>query len=74
MQINPVYEKSELSFSIKKTGLKSLLIGDNLPNRNYSNTLNQLLPSLQSFKPGSLKVDDFPNLTSIITIGENKLP
>ncbi|KAI5643379.1 AMP-binding enzyme domain-containing protein [Phthorimaea operculella] len=72
--INPVYEPSELSFSIRKTGLKSLIIGDQIPRRDYYNTLRTLIPELQNSKPGSLHSTGFPNLTSVISIDKNAPP
>ncbi|XP_075974805.1 acyl-CoA synthetase family member 2 [Anticarsia gemmatalis] len=72
--INPVYEKSELSFCLKKTEMKSLLIGATLPKRNYYETLTQVLPELQNSSPGSLKSSEFPHLTSIIYSGKDNLP
>ncbi|CAB3223913.1 unnamed protein product [Arctia plantaginis] len=71
--INPVYEKNELGFCIKKTGMKSLLVGNPLPNRDYNKTLLQLLPNIQTSKPGSWTSKEFPNLTSIINTGKNDL-
>uniref|UniRef100_A0A2H1WA28 Medium-chain acyl-CoA ligase ACSF2, mitochondrial n=1 Tax=Spodoptera frugiperda TaxID=7108 RepID=A0A2H1WA28_SPOFR len=71
--INPAYEKKELSFCIKKTGMKSLLIGDALPRRNYYEALSQLIPELQNSGPGYWKSSEFPTLNSIINAGKNKL-
>lgn len=71
--INPVYESNELGFCIKKTGLKSLLVGETLPNRDYYKTLLQILPDIQTSKPGSWTSKEFPNLTSIINAGKNNL-
>ncbi|CAH0581128.1 unnamed protein product [Chrysodeixis includens] len=71
--INPVYEKSELSYCINKTQMKSLLIGEELPNRNYYGTLAQVIPEIQNSTPGSLKSAGAPSLNSIITAGSHKL-
>ncbi|XP_026733289.1 acyl-CoA synthetase family member 2, mitochondrial [Trichoplusia ni] len=71
--INPVYEKSELSYCLNKTQIKSLLIGEGLPNRNYYGTLSQVIPEIQNSSPGSLKSAKVPSLTSIITAGSHKL-
>ncbi|XP_028040271.1 acyl-CoA synthetase family member 2, mitochondrial [Bombyx mandarina] len=72
--INPAYEKKELSFCIKKSGMKCLLISDALPKREYYRTLEQLIPELKDGKPGLLKSREFPFLSSIIADGRNKLP
>lgn len=71
--INPMYEKNELSFCIKKTGLKSLLVGNRLPKRDYYDTLSQIIPELQNSKPGAWKSKEFPTLSSIITTEKEKL-
>ncbi|KAG6445660.1 medium-chain acyl-CoA ligase ACSF2, mitochondrial [Manduca sexta] len=70
--LNPVYEKNELSFCIKKTQLKSLFIGETLPRRNYYGTLQQLIPELNGASPGLLKSKEFPSLTSVIADGNEK--
>lgn len=72
--INPVYENNELNFCIKKTDMKSLLIGNRLPKRNYYEKLLQMIPELQNSKPGSWKSKEFPTLSSIITTDKEKLP
>ncbi|KAL0880649.1 hypothetical protein ABMA27_001871 [Loxostege sticticalis] len=71
--INPAYEKSELSFCLKKTGVRSLLISEGLPNRQYYQTLSQLIPELQGSKPGKLSSELFPELLSIVSAGKEKL-
>ncbi|XP_059049575.1 medium-chain acyl-CoA ligase ACSF2, mitochondrial [Achroia grisella] len=71
--LNPVYEKSELSFCIKKTGLKGILISDKLPNKDYYGMLREMIPELQTSTPGALKSEAFPTLTSIINGGKEQL-
>ncbi|CAH2076045.1 unnamed protein product, partial [Iphiclides podalirius] len=71
--INPVYEKSELSFCIEKTGLKGLVMGSAIKNRDYVNVLKQLIPELDSAKPGSLKSERFPELSTLISIEKEKI-
>ncbi|XP_028172239.1 acyl-CoA synthetase family member 2, mitochondrial isoform X3 [Ostrinia furnacalis] len=70
--INPAYEKSELSYCLKKVGVKSLVVSEQLPNRRYHTTLNQLIPQLQNSKPGRLSSDEFPDLISVIAAGKEK--
>ncbi|KAJ0175528.1 hypothetical protein K1T71_008687 [Dendrolimus kikuchii] len=71
--INPMYEKNELAFCIKKTEMKSLLIGDKLFGKKYYDIIRKLVPELDSAKPGFLKSKDFPSLNSVITDGKEKL-
>ncbi|KOB71613.1 AMP dependent coa ligase [Operophtera brumata] len=71
--INPAYEKNEISFCMRKTQMKGLLIGETLKNRNYYGTLEKLIPELHSSKPGQIKSKDFPHLTSVISSGKDKL-
>ncbi|CAK1601302.1 unnamed protein product [Parnassius mnemosyne] len=71
--INPVYEKSELSFCIKKTSMKGLLIGNEIKNRNYYNKLKHLIPEIDKSKAGSLKSEQFPTLNTIISDEKEKL-
>ncbi|XP_013142902.1 PREDICTED: acyl-CoA synthetase family member 2, mitochondrial [Papilio polytes] len=71
--INPVYEKSELSFCLKKTGMKGLVIGNSIKNRDYYNSLKHLIPELDGSKPGALVSEQFPELTTIISLEKSKL-
>lgn len=72
--MNPVYEKNEVSYCLKKTDIKSLLVGATLPNRNYNDIIFQMIPEVVDTKAGSWKSKEFPNLTSIISTGESKFP
>ncbi|KOB75663.1 Uncharacterized protein OBRU01_07159, partial [Operophtera brumata] len=71
--INPAYEKNEISFCMRKTQMKGLVIGETLKNRNYYGTLEKLIPELHSSKPGQIKSKEFPYLTSVISTGKDKL-
>ncbi|CAH2108078.1 unnamed protein product [Euphydryas editha] len=53
--------------------MKGLIIGDTIKNRDYYTFLNKIIPELQTSKVLSLKSQIFPNLTSIITLGKEKL-
>ncbi|XP_053612968.1 medium-chain acyl-CoA ligase ACSF2, mitochondrial [Plodia interpunctella] len=72
--LNPVFEAPELSFIMKKTGMKALVIPEKLPNRDYYTKLKGLLPELGNTKPGSRISRDFPNLTTVVNTGNEKLP
>ncbi|CAH0407094.1 unnamed protein product [Chilo suppressalis] len=71
--INPVYEKSELSYCLRKTGVKGILISENLPTRDYYGKLSELIPGLQDKKPGHISSDLFPELTTIISASKENL-
>ncbi|PZC85083.1 hypothetical protein B5X24_HaOG202847 [Helicoverpa armigera] len=71
--LNPIYENRELSFCIKKTGIKSLLIGDKTQRKNYYESLSQMIPELENSKPFSLQSSEFPTLNSVISIGKDHL-
>ncbi|XP_026483184.2 medium-chain acyl-CoA ligase ACSF2, mitochondrial [Vanessa tameamea] len=71
--INPAYETNEVSFCIKKTQMKGLLIGDTIKNRDYIGRLNKILPELQTSKEGSLSSPIFPNLRSIMTLEKDAI-
>ncbi|CAF4847270.1 unnamed protein product [Pieris macdunnoughi] len=71
--INPLYEAPELSYCINKTGLKGLLVGDELPSKNYYKVLQHMIPELASAKPGNLKSSKFSSLTTLLTTGKMNL-
>ncbi|XP_045494607.1 medium-chain acyl-CoA ligase ACSF2, mitochondrial [Colias croceus] len=72
--INPVYEKPELSNCINKAEIKGMLIGDEISTRNYYSMMQQIVPELQTSKPGQIKSATFPTLTTVVTAGKNNLP
>ncbi|XP_045447730.1 medium-chain acyl-CoA ligase ACSF2, mitochondrial [Melitaea cinxia] len=71
--LNPVYEKNELKFCVNKTKMKGLIIGDSIKNRDYYGMLNKIIPELQTSKEFLLRSQTFPTLTSIISLGKEKL-
>ncbi|XP_038214705.1 medium-chain acyl-CoA ligase ACSF2, mitochondrial [Zerene cesonia] len=72
--INPLYEKPELSYCINKAELKGILIGDEISSRNYYSMMEQIIPELEKSKPGQIRSDKFPTLTTVVTAGKNNLP
>lgn len=71
--INPLYEKPELSYCIKKAQLKGLLIGERIKDKDYYGMVQQIFPQLQKSKTGSLKSEEFPSFNSVITSGKEKI-
>ncbi|XP_063376010.1 medium-chain acyl-CoA ligase ACSF2, mitochondrial-like [Cydia fagiglandana] len=72
--LNPVYEKPELTYCIKKTELKAIIIGDTLEKANYYKTIEQLIPEVHKQKAESIESKTFPSLKTIITCDKNALP
>ncbi|CAK1549414.1 unnamed protein product [Leptosia nina] len=70
--INPLYEASELSYCIKKTNLKGLLVGDDIRSKSYHQVLTQLIPELEKSKPGEIKSSVFPSLSTLIVAGKQQ--
>lgn len=72
--LNPVYEKPELSFCIKKTELKAIVIGDIIQKRNYYKLIEELIPEVHKNKAGSINSKEFPSLRTVITCDKETLP
>ena len=67
--LNPAYRLHELSYALKKVGCKALISATDFKGSDYLTMLRSLLPELQDACPGQLRSREFPNLTSIIQLG-----
>ena len=70
--INTLYRKFELEYVVRQADLAALAIIDSFRDHNYLDTVYELIPELRSCQRGHLKSDKFPNLRSVIYIGQEK--
>ena len=72
VNINPAYRLSELQYALERTGCSALITAPNLKTSNYIEMLYELLPELSTSQPAALKSGKFPDLTTLIRLGDEE--
>ncbi|PLX86999.1 MAG: AMP-binding protein [Desulfuromonas sp.] len=70
--INTHYRSFELEYLVKQADLKALALIGNFRDHDYLQTVNELIPELKTSQRGQLKSEKFPELRSVIFIGQEK--
>lgn len=66
VNINPAYRTSELEYALNKVGARALITAQQFKSSDYIGMLRELMPELDSAKPGRLRAEKLPELRSII--------
>ncbi|APG26580.1 AMP-binding protein [Syntrophotalea acetylenivorans] len=70
--INTHYRRFELEYLVKQADLKALALIDNFRDHDYLQTVYELIPELKTSQRGQLESERFPELRSVIFIGQEK--
>jgi len=70
--VNTAYKDHELDYILKQSDMKALAIIDSFRDTNYVKIVNNLIPELKNHPRGKLKSNEYPNLESVIYIGQEK--
>lgn len=70
--VNTAYKSHELAFVLKQSDMKALAIVDGFRDVNYVETLYALVPELRNRARGNLRCEAFPELRSVIFVGQEK--
>lgn len=70
--VNTAYKNHELAYVMKQSDMKVLAIVDRFRDVDYVETVYELVPELKTCKRGNLKSEEYPNLESVIFIGQEK--
>ena len=70
--VNTAYKDHELDYILKQSDMKALAIIDSFRDTNYVKIVNNLIPELKNHPRGKLKSKEYPNLESVIYIGQEK--
>jgi len=70
--INTHYRSFELEYLVKQADLKALALIGHFRDHDYLQTVNELIPELKTSQRGQLKSEKFPELRSVIFIGQEK--
>uniref|UniRef100_A0A8C4PYJ5 Medium-chain acyl-CoA ligase ACSF2, mitochondrial n=1 Tax=Eptatretus burgeri TaxID=7764 RepID=A0A8C4PYJ5_EPTBU len=69
--VNPMYQKDELEFVLKKVGCKVLVSPSAYKTQNYYGMLTEICPELPGSRPGALHSKRLPELRAMVTTGES---
>jgi len=70
--VNTNYKQSELEFLVENSDLKTLCITDGTWDSDYVAMTYEMLPELRTQQRGQLRSERFPNLRSVVYIGQEK--
>lgn len=70
VNINPAFQASELSYCLKKVGIKMLVTAESFKGSNYIQIINNAIPELKSQKGKEVTSKDIPELKHIVTLTE----
>ncbi len=74
VNINPSYRVHELEYVLRQSGCSALILASQFKTSNYTEMIVSLAPELQQCQPGQLKSAKLPTLTTVIRIGQDKVP
>jgi len=74
VNINPAYRPQELAYCLDKVGCKALVTAARFKSSDYIVMLNGLIPELAECEAGKLVCADFPDLSTIIRLGDEATP
>ena len=69
VNINPAYRAAELEYALKKTGCRALITVPGFKTSDYLGMLGRIAPELKIAKPGRLAAARLPELTLVVTHG-----
>ena len=72
--LNPRYRAHELTYILRQSDAKALLLTDHLGGIDYLETLQEVLPELAAATPGELDAREFPELRHVIVDAEDPYP
>jgi len=70
VNLNPAYRLRELDYALQKVDCKALILAENFKTSDYVAMVQELVPELATATPGQLDVEQYPSLTSVISISE----
>ncbi len=74
VNINPAYRLSELEYALRRVGCRALVLAKSFKSSDYTEMLRALVPEVDHCRPGELKSEALPDLSTLILLGDYKLP
>ena len=70
--VNTLYRSFELEYVVRQADMKALVVIDSFRDHDYLQTVYELIPELRTCQRGRLQSGKFPQLKSVIYIGQEK--
>jgi fatty-acyl-CoA synthase len=74
VNINPAYRLHELEYALRQSGCMTLIIAPPFKSSDYGAMVRELCPELATSKPGRLRAARVPDLRTVITFGDERMP
>ena len=74
VNINPSYRLHEVEYVLNQSGCSALVIASAFKASNYTEMIATLAPELEHSEIGKLRAEKLPHLTTIIRLGEDRVP
>ena len=74
VNVNPAYRVHELEYALRQSGCATLIIAPPFKTSDYAALLRELCPELERSRPGELHAERAPELRTVITFGEQRVP
>jgi fatty-acyl-CoA synthase len=74
VNINPAYRLNELEYVLNQSGCSAIVIAAEFKTSNYTEMILTLAPELAHSEVGHLQSEKLPNLTTVIRMGQDRIP
>ncbi len=74
VNINPSYRLHEVEYVLNQSGCSTLVLASAFKASNYTEMIATLAPELEHSEIGKLRAEKLPHLTTIIRLGEDRVP
>ncbi|GAB6026167.1 hypothetical protein CHUAL_012369 [Chamberlinius hualienensis] len=72
--LNSAYQPGELDYCLQKVGIKTIVFPEQHLTQNYYKMICSLVPEVADYKTGFINSKRYPNLQSLILMGDKALP
>jgi fatty-acyl-CoA synthase len=76
VNVNPAFQEKELSYCIKKVGVKTLIMSESFKESNYVKIIQEMIPETKNFPINTFdlgKLKEYPTLRNLILLNETKV-
>jgi fatty-acyl-CoA synthase len=74
VNVNPAYRVHELEYALGQSGCVALIIAPPFKTSDYASLLREVCPELDRAAPGQLRAERLPELRTVITFGDQRVP
>ncbi len=74
VNINPAYQRAELEYALKQSGVRSLILAPRFRRSDYCEIFYDICPEARDSRPGALSAARLPELRDLIMLGDEEQP